>query len=284
MSVVPRRVKSMLNTDSKKLTTFRVIFAVGLSTWIGLFVLEILPDRFLARVPYLNATLSFSLLAAFGFTLIRFFRLGTLEYFGIPQMRKPTMVAVSLVVLLTVPPIFLVDREGKSLSLGLLSILFLFSVGLGEEIFSRGFHYGFLEKYGRYLALVVSSLIFGLMHLNRYLGDNWNPWKAYGHVVAAFGFGLLACALMIAAKSIWVGVIFHTLANWDLAFPKVGTSNVQEVISEDLLGQLLMPVAQLISYGFLTIVVLWFSLGRGIPKRVQRLMIALKIVDSKHRN
>jgi membrane protease YdiL (CAAX protease family) len=118
------------------------------------------------------------------------------------------------------------------------------------------------------------------MHLNRYFGDSWDAWKAYGHVVAAFGFGLLACALMIATKSIWVAVIFHTLANWDLAFPKVGTSKVHEVNSENLLGQLLMPVAQFISYSFLAMVVLWVSSGRGIPQRVQRLMISLKLVDS----
>jgi membrane protease YdiL (CAAX protease family) len=257
----------------------RLILIVGLSTWIGLFALEVLPQGFLALVPYLNVSLSFGLLAVFGFTLIRYFQLGTLEYFRLPQVTKSTMVAIGLVAVVTLPPIFLVDREGKSLSLGLSAILFLFSVGLGEEIFSRGFHYGFLESYGRYLALVVSSLIFGLMHLNRYFGDSWDAWKAYGHVVSAFGFGLLACALMIATKSIWVAVIFHTLANWDLIFPKVGMRNFQEIISEDLLGRLLMPVAQLISYGFLAIVILWVSLGRGIPQRVQRLMISLKLVD-----
>ena len=269
----------MRETDSNKFVAFYVMFVVGLSTWIGLFALKVLPEGLLAGVAYLNASLSFGLLAVFGFALIRYFRLGTLEYFRLPQMTKSTMVAIGLVAVVTVPPIFLVDREGKSLPLGLLAILFLFFVGLGEEIFSRGFHYGFLEKYGRYLALVVSSLIFGLMHLNRYIGDSWDAWKAYGHVVAAFGFGLLACALMIATKSVWVAVIFHTLANWDLAFPKVGISNAQEVISEDLLGRLLMPVAQLISYGFLAIVILWVSSGRGIPQRVQRLMISLKLVD-----
>jgi membrane protease YdiL (CAAX protease family) len=258
----------------------RLILVVGISGCLSLFVLEILPDGFFAEVPYLNASLSFGLLAVFGFALIRFFRLGTLEYFRLPQMTKSTMVAVALVAVVTVPPIFLVDREGKSLLLGLLAILFVFSVGLGEEIFSRGFHYGFLEKYGRYLALVVSSFVFGLMHLNRYIGDDWDGWKAYSHVIAAFGFGLLACALMIATKSIWVAVIFHTMANWDLAFPKVKISNVQEVISEDLLGRLLMPVAQLISYGFLAMVILLVSSGRGIPQRVQRLMISLKLVDS----
>ena len=84
---------------------------------------------------------------------------------------------------------------------------------------------------------------------------------------------------MIATKSVWVAVIFHTLANWDLAFPKVGTRDVPKVNSENLLGQLLVPVAQLISYGFLAIGILWVSSGRGIPQRVQRLMISLKLVD-----
>lgn len=270
----------MPDTDSSKFATFRVIFTVGLPTWIGLIALEILPDEFLAGVPYLNATLSFGLLAVFGFTLTRYFRLGTLAYFHLPQMTKPTMAAVGLVFLLTGPPIFLVDRESKSLSLGLLGILFLFSIGLGEEIFSRGFQYGILEKYGRHLALVASSLIFGLMHLNRYVGDNWNPWRAYGHVIATFGFGLLACSLMIATKSIWVAVIFHTLANWDLVFNQVSPDATSDLVSENFFVKLLIPLMYLFFYGLMALLLLWFGSDGQIKEKVERVMISLKLIDS----
>lgn len=280
MSVVRHRVNSMPDANSTKFITFPDILTVGFSGVISLVVLEILPDGFLAGVPFLKASISFSLLAVFGFSLIRYFRLGTLEYFRLPQKTTSTIVAIGFVVVLTIPPIFSVERESKSPLPSLLGVLFVFSVGLGEEIFSRGFHFGLLEKYSKYLALTVSSSIFGLMHLNRYFGDDWDAWKAFSHVLAAFGFGLLACALMITTRSIWVAVIFHTLANWDMAFHKVGQPISQDNVSEDLLGRILIPVVQLIAHGILACLILWTSSGCRTPQKVHRLVVSLKLVDS----
>ena len=256
------------------------LIVLGITSWVALAVLGVLPDGVFVEVRYVNSTLSFLIMALCGLILIRLFRLQTWAYFRLPQKSKLTVAAFAVVAIVTVPPIFSVDREGKSLSMGLLAIFFLFSIGLGEEIFSRGFHYGYLEKYGRYLAVVVSSFIFGLMHLNRYIGDGWDSWRAYSHVVTAFGFGLLACALMIATKSIWVAVLFHTLANWDLAFPRVGISNTQMVLSEHFLGRLLMPVMHLIFSAVLAFILLWFSAGSGLPQLAQRLMVSWKLVES----
>ena len=254
---------------------------LGITSWIALAVLEVLPDGLFAEVRYVSSTLSFLIMALSGLILIRLFRLQIWAYFRLPEKSKLTFAAFAVVAVVTVPPIFSVDRDGKSLSMGLLAIFFLFSIGLGEEIFSRGFHYGYLENYGRYLAVVVSSFVFGLMHLNRYIGDGWDSWRAYSHVVTAFGFGLLACALMIATKSIWVAVLFHTLANWDLAFPRVGVSNTQIVLSEQFLGRLLMPVMHLSFSAVLAFVLLWFSAGSGLPQLAQRLMVSWKLVETE---
>lgn len=258
------------------------LILLGITSWVALAVLELLPDGVFAEVRYVNSTLSFLIMALCGLILIRLFRLQTWAYFRSPQKSKLTVASFAVLTIVTVPPIFSVDREGKSLSMGFVAILFLFSIGLGEEIFSRGFHYGYLEKYGRYLALVVSSFIFGLMHLNRYIGDGWDSWRAYSHVITAFGFGLLACALMIATKSIWVAVLFHTLANWDLAFPRVGVSSAQIVFSEHFLGRLLMPLMHLSFSAVLAVALLWFSAGSGLPQLAQRLMVAWKLVDTKN--
>lgn len=254
---------------------------LGTTSWVALALLEVLPDGVFADIRYMNSTLSFLIMALCGLILIRLFRLPTWTYFRLPQKSKLTFAALAVVAMVTVPPIFSVDRESKPLSMGLLAIFFLFSIGLAEEIFSRGFHYGYLQKYGRYLAVVVSSFIFGLMHLNRYIRDDWDSWRAYSHVVTAFGFGLLACALMIATKSIWVAVIFHALANWDLAFGRVGVSEVQEIVSGYFLGRLLMPVIHLIFVGALAFMLLWFSSGSGLPHMVQRMMVSLKLVETK---
>ena len=257
------------------------VIILGISSWVALEILEVLPDGLFPDVRYVNSTLSFLIMALCGLILIRLFRLQTWAYLQLPEKSKLTLAAFAVVGIVTVPPIFSVDREGKSVSMGLLAIFFLLSIGLGEEIFSRGFHYGYLEKYGRSLAVVVSSLIFGLMHLNRYIGDGWDSWRAYSHVITAFGFGLIACALMIATKSIWVAVLFHTLANWDLAFERVGVSGAQMVMSEHFLGRLLMPVMHLSFSAFLAFLLLWFSAGSGLPQLAQRLMVSWKLVDSE---
>lgn len=255
------------------------LIILGITSWVALAVLEVLPDGVFAEVRYVNSTLSYLIMALCALILIRYFRLQTWSYFRLPQKSRLTFAAFAVVAVVTVPPIFSVDREGKSLSMGLLTIFFLFSIGLGEEIFSRGFHYGYLEKYGRNLAVVVSSLIFGLMHLNRYIGDGWNAWRAYSHVVTAFGFGLLACALMICTKSIWVAVLFHALANWDLAFERVGVSSAQVVLSEHFLVLLLMPVMHLSYSAVLAFILLWFSSGSELPQLARRLMVSWKLIE-----
>ena len=259
----------------------RPLITLGLSAWVALSILEILPDEFFQGIRYVNSTLSFSIMALYGLVLIRLFQLRTWAYFRLPEKTKLTFIALAIVLIVTVPPIFSVDRENKSLSVSEFAIFFLVSIGIAEEIFSRGFHYGYLEKYGRYLAIIASSAIFGLMHLNRYAGDAWDPWMAYAQVISAFGFGLLACALMIATKSIWVAVIFHALANWDLAFPRVGVSGVEEGVSEYVVGRLLMPLTHLTFFSALAFLLLWFSSGSGLPQMVKRAMVSLKLVDSE---
>jgi hypothetical protein len=75
-------------------------------------------------------------------------------------------------------------------------------------------------------------------------------------------------------------VLFHTLANWDLAFERVGVSGAQMVMSEHFLGRLLMPVMHLSFSAFLAFLLLWFSAGSGLPQLAQRLMVSWKLVDS----
>ena len=258
----------------------RSLVISGVAAVMALAVLVILPDSFFAETRYVNSILSFGLVALFSLVLIRIFGIRVGEYFGLPRVSKPSLFSIAVVVVLVVPQIFLVDRESKSITMGLLAIVFVFSVGLAEELFARGFIYGYLKKHGSYLALVLSSLIFGLMHLNRYIGQDWDGWKAYSHVISAFGFGLLACALMIVTRSIWIPAIFHALSNWDLAFKRENRGWVQDVFSEYLLGKLLMPLAPLILYGGLAFFILWFNSGFNISLRLERIAAKLKLVDS----
>lgn len=57
---------------------------------------------------------------------------------------------------------------------GIISILL---IGFGEEMVSRVFVFGALQRFGTTFAVLVSSAMFGLMHINVYLPE-WNGWYA----------------------------------------------------------------------------------------------------------
>ena len=58
------------------------------------------------------------------------------------------------------------------------------------------------------------------MHLNVYLGDDWDPVQAYFHCCGAFGFGLLCATVMIACRSILAPIVMHSLYDWHVYFAK----------------------------------------------------------------
>ena len=103
-----------------------------------------------------------------------------------------------------------VETQGEQISQlfgGLDSPVWFLAVGailapLVEEIFFRGFLFqGFRARYGWGRALLLSSLIFGIAHLDP---------------VALFPTFLLGCLLAYLyqrSNSIWPGVIFHTMIN-----------------------------------------------------------------------
>lgn len=101
-------------------------------------------------------------------------------------------------------------------------VISLLSIGLGEEMISRVLIFGTLQRFGTRFAVLTSTAIFGLMHINVYLPD-WDIWSAYWHVMTAAGFGLFICALFIATRSYWLVVIFHGLSDWTVVFDKLNT-------------------------------------------------------------
>jgi membrane protease YdiL (CAAX protease family) len=78
----------------------------------------------------------------------------------------------------------------------------VFVAPLTEELFFRGFLFGGLEqRYGWKKALLVSSLIFSLFHLN------------LASLVPTFILGAIFAYLYHQSKSIWPGMILHFLTN-----------------------------------------------------------------------
>ena len=202
---------------------------IGLAlTGFSLFAILILR---IVRIPFMDPNGNASGVAAFvvmGLIFLYFikrFNLPTLAYFGLPTKTFASFIALVIASTTNISQIFKQENEMKPWKVAIPGFIFLLSVGFGEEMVSRGFVFGVLKARSLKAAIFISALLFGLMHLNLYVGHNWDPWLAYWHVASAFCFGVFICAVMVATQSIWVAVLFHALADWNLVFAKVSSSH-----------------------------------------------------------
>lgn len=165
-------------------------------------------------------------------------------------------------------------------------VAYIFAIGLGEELVSRGFIYGVFWKYGKWVAVIGSSLTFGLMHLNLYLGADWDPHHALFHVTSATGFGVLACAVMLGTRSIWPAIVLHAFSDWGVVYERAEaaveeTKGASDPIS---LWETLTHCFTLLSYtlpfAFSIFFIIWADRRFKSSVRIKRLFIRLKLVES----
>ena len=256
----------------------RDLCLVGVCSIASVLVLRVFPDSIVSKVTYLDSILAFFSLGIFGIALILIFKVQVLEFFRMPVRTKASLVSIGGAAFLVIPPILCAETEERFFGLSVLGLLFILFVGFGEEIFSRGFVYGFLKRHGQYFGLIWSSVIFGMLHLNSYLGSNWNGWRAYSHVLSASAIGLFMCALMLATKSIWASIVFHALANWQLAFKGHRESDA-EIVGQSLLENLLDPLGSVLIYSTFAFFILWMNSGMVLSPRVTRVLTRFELVD-----
>lgn len=262
------------------LTRARALAIACVCSIVALLALRVFPDSIFSGVAYLNSIFTFVLLGFLGLALILIFKVQVREFFGMPVRTKASFLAIGVAALLSLPPIIFVDTEGRSLGISALGLLFILSIGFGEEMFNRGFVFGFLKRDGDYFGLFFSSAIFGLLHLNRYLGGNWDAWKAYSHVLSAAAVGFFICVLMMVTKSIWVAVIFHALADWHLGFKRID-DKAAEIAERNLLDNLLVPVVGVGLYSIFGVFILWVNTGMKFSPRIEALLNRLKLIEQE---
>jgi len=191
----------------------------------GFSLFAILLLRFV-RVPFMDPAGDASSIASFVvmglvfYFFIKRFKLPTNSYFRLPRKAPISIFAIVVVAGVLYASLTNEDNEMKPWQVAIPGIFFLLSIGFGEEMVSRGFVYGVLKHRSNKAAIFISSLFFGLMHLNLYTGRDWDPWLAYWHVASAFCFGYFMCALLIATQSIWVPMLAHALFDWGVVFDK----------------------------------------------------------------
>lgn len=205
------------------LTKFETMLALLIVT-VSTLLLFRLPAITYYKGIYFNDTFQDCLIALVGLICVLLVRPPTITYFGWPRIKALSIFAISFALLCCALEIWLGYDIKQPLRVKIAAVISLLSIGLAEEMISRVLIFGSLLRFGTRFAVLTSSLIFGLMHLNVYLPD-WSSWDAYWHVMSATGFGLSVCALLMATKSYWVVVIFHAIADWSIIFDTAEPAN-----------------------------------------------------------
>lgn len=253
---------------------------VGLSVFT-LTILRFFPGKWVNDDYFLHGILGYAPVALIFYIAIYVCGLPTLEYFRFPRLSLKSLFAIIVASPLALGAMFYSDNEYKSWGLTISGTLFVLSIGLGEEMMSRGFVYGVLSKIGQYKAMVFSSLMFGLMHINVYLPNSLG-WATYWHVMSTFGFGLIMCALMIVTRSIWVPVVFHALADWNIPFEKeVADTGKAEVDTSTLWENLTVPASD-VAFSLLGFTLIMLIHRAQPTQRMYRLALKWKLIKPEY--
>lgn len=255
---------------------------IGFSLF-ALLLLRFIPGPWANDEYFANSTFSYLVLGLIFYFMVYFLGLPSLEYFRLPHFHYLTVVA--LLVATTFVALEFKSSENPHLDtwVAVGGVSFLLAIGFGEEMFSRAFTFGVLSKFGNLRAIFFSSTLFGLMHLNLYIGAEWDPWEAYWHVINASAFGIFACALMIVTRSIWLAVLFHGLSDWSIVFdiPGESTSGRQDW-DVSLWEGLTVPLGNAALFIGCALVLMWMDRG-VVPVWIYRLALKWKLVKPEHR-
>jgi uncharacterized protein len=120
-----------------------------------------------------------------------------------------------VVITLTGPPSNLQSDYQAASSGGVLSLIVVIAVGavltaIGEEVLFRGVLATALDRYGPWIAVLVSSAVFAVAHGFNYI------------LPVAFVVGVVAVLLLRKTGSVWPGVIVHATNNaYSIAVPAI---------------------------------------------------------------
>ena len=254
--------------------------------WVGLIALSVLSIVILNYASDVvpgkdfDSTAIFLILGFFSFGVMWWLRPPTMTYFALPKLRWSLLLALVFMVNFIVVQIRNEDFSGIESNKWVRGVIFLIAVAIAEEIFSRGIVFGVLQRHGLTVAVIGSSLMFGLMHINSYVG-NFDAWPAYWHVVSAASFGVFACALMVVTGSIWMPIVLHTFANAGLLLRSADDVQASRdaVTSVDLLPGLLQPLPAALTLLIPSLVLFWLAAGMPLKPSLHRLAIKWKLVE-----
>jgi membrane protease YdiL (CAAX protease family) len=141
-----------------------------------------------------------------------------LSRFSLGRKPKEFFIALGVVLFLMGPSLWRTDYHGAGIPQIIESFVFALFIGIDEDFFSRGFIFGALERHGFWLAALLSSVNFGLLHFQNIIWGGQSAAYTITQVINAAGFGFLAVALMIYSGTIWIPILMHGLCDFPMQF------------------------------------------------------------------
>lgn len=264
--------------DMKKLADAIAIVAFSIGALLAFKLPIRIPNEELdSALPYLLIALSFGY-------FMHVYQLPTLKYFRLPELSIPSFAGMIVAIFYSYSGIASEDAISLPLIPTVTGLIYLFAIGAGEELVSRGFVFGVLRKYGAVVAVGFSSITFGLMHLNLYIGDDWSAYNAYWHCLSAAGFGLIAAIIMIVTRSILVPIVMHALNDWTVVFSAPVDQGADDYVGHfDPLWQTIQDSFDYIFFDLTSalflLVILGLSRIRRIPRFMQPLLLKFGLIE-----
>jgi membrane protease YdiL (CAAX protease family) len=257
----------------------RVIGGILGYTAIVLALYRVLPTWLVSDERYVNSIIIYIVISVLFLGIVYLKGVDSLEYFRRPRLGAASITAMVIAVVFVLPEFVGGENEMKPWGYVIPGVIFLLGIGISEEIFSRGLVFGMLRKYGERKAIIFSSVVFGLLHINVYVGENWDLWAAYSHVISAGSWGFLACSIMIATRSIWFVAVFHALVDWSIVFgpEEMSSEDAGPVPVNSLFDNLTLPFFNLIIYIPISLLILRVNRG-GWPRWIERLALRFKLI------
>ncbi|MFJ8514902.1 CPBP family intramembrane glutamic endopeptidase [Lysinibacillus xylanilyticus] len=147
--------------------------------------------------------------------------------FGFRKFKAEAWMAVIVISELTAFFSGITDRDGFSAQYVLILFLFVIAVGLFEEFIFRGLILKYLSAKGLKVAILGSSILFGIGHLAN-LASGADLLMTLLQITYAFLFGLVCAEIVAKTKSIIFPIVWHAMHDY-IAFLTDSEPNVLAV-------------------------------------------------------
>lgn len=130
--------------------------------------------------------------------------------FGFRKFKAETWIAVIVVFELIQFFNGILDKDGFSAQYLFILLLFVIAVGFCEELIFRGLIFKYLSAKGLKVAIIGSSILFGIGHLAN-LASGQDFLMTLLQIIFAFLFGLVCAEIVAKTKSIIFPIVWHAI-------------------------------------------------------------------------